>query len=1013
MKRITSLLVFLLLFGLWSMAQEIQIKGKVTNAEDGSNLPGVNVLVKGTSQGVVTDVEGVFSIKADANATLVFSYVGMTSAEVAVNGQTQINVSMQMEATGLQEVVVLAYGSKPKEAVTGSVDVVGSDNIENVPITSVDKILKGYASGVFTTSASGQPGSSATVQIRGIGSMGAGTSPLYIVDGVPIASGTLTRNQVATGGRTNPSGHELSTALSALNPNDIESVTILKDAIATSPYGTRASNGVVLITTKKGKQGKTNFTFNTQYGLSSLATNNMEVCNSSEYIELQREALYNKYIDQGYSSLEAASMATVNAGTDTVNTNWMDLAFGNNAPTKSYELSARGGNEKTTFYVSGAYFDQKGVVLGSAFKRYSGRFNIDHSATDKVKFGVNFGTSLNQQETPLTSAAYFISPIVGAYMYRPNVPAYNPDGTPYFDNDGPAGGASFIGVHEYNKSNSNSIKAFGSAYAEYKFLKGFSYRLNLGGDYNDIKEYSWDDPRNPGNTSEGKGRATRNFSTLFIGTITNLINYNKSFEKHNISLMVGHEAQQGQYEATDVAVLNFPNAYLHELESGSENEDSWGTSNDYALLSYFGKAEYDFDSKYYFSSSYRIDGSSRFGENKRFAPFYALAASWRINQESFLSGISVINNLKLRTSYGTTGNQDIYYSETGEPAYYAHQPLYGYGYNYKGNPGSAPTQVANPDLKWEQKQKFDVGIEFGIFDRISGTIDFYNEKTTDLLLFVPLSRTSGFNSALQNVGSMSNRGIEFDLNADIVKSDFLWNVNINMTHNKNEILKLFNGEDIITGTKIRREGEAFNTFYMPKWAGVNPATGHAMWYDKDMNVVEDYTKADKVIVGTSDPKFYGGLTNTIGYKGLTLSVMLYLQYGNKLYNSVSRILESDGAFSVWNQDKKQLDRWQKPGDVSSNPKRVDGNATQSNQMSTRWLEDGSYLRLRNVTLSYSVPQILVQKAKITSLRIYVTGTNLWTKTNYSGLDPEQAVDGTSWFVYPNTRTFTAGIELGF
>jgi TonB-linked SusC/RagA family outer membrane protein len=1011
MKRITSLLVCLALIGSLAFGQDVQISGKVTSADDGSFLPGVSVVVKGTTKGTTTNVNGEYSMEVPADAILIFSFVGLKTTEVKVAGQSVINLSMEMESTGLQEVVVVAYGTKTKEALTGSVDVVGSENIKNVPITSVDKILKGYASGVFATSASGQPGSSATVQIRGVGSMGAGTSPLYVVDGVPIASGTLTRNQIADGGRTNPSGHELSTALSALNPNDIENVTVLKDAIATSLYGTRASNGVVLITTKKGKQGKTNFNFNAQYGLSSLSTHNMEVCNSSEYLELQREGLYNKYIDQGQSPLVAASLATITTGSDSIKTDWMDLAFGNNAPTQSYELSASGGNEKTNFYVSGGYFDQKGIVLGSDFKRYSGRFNIDHSATENVKFGVNFGTSLNHQETPLTSSAYFISPILGAYMYRPNVPAYNSDGTPYFDINGPSNGATFIGVYEYNESYSNTVKAFGNVNAELKFLKDFSYKLTLGGDYNDVKEYSWDDPRNPGNTAEDKGRATRNYSNLFIGTLTNLLNYNKSLERHNIGLMLGHEVQHGQYEATDISVLNFPNAYLRELESGSENEDSWGTANEYALLSYFARAEYDFDSKYYFSSSYRIDGSSRFGENKRFAPFYAIAASWRINQESFLSGVGAINNLKLRTSYGTTGNQDIYNTVTGEPAYYAHQPLYGYGYNYKGNPGSAPEQVENPDLKWEQKQKFNVGLEFGVFNRINGAIEYYNEKTSDLLLYVPLSRTSGFSYALQNVGSMLNKGIEVDLSADIVKSDFLWNIEMNLTHNKNEILEF--GEELIDGTQIRREGEAYRSFYMAKWAGVNPATGNAMWYDEDMNVVEDYAKADKVIVGTADPKFYGGIVNRFGYKGLTLSAMFYYQYGNKIYNSVSRITESDGALAIWNQDKKQLDRWQEPGDIVTNPRRVDGNSSQSNQMSTRWLEDGSYIRLRNVTLSYSIPSGLVQKAKISSLRVYVTGTNLWTKTNYSGLDPEQAIDGTSWFVYPNTRTFTMGIDLGF
>jgi TonB-dependent starch-binding outer membrane protein SusC len=1013
MKRLTSILVFLAFIGLSAFAQDIQITGKVTNADDGSTLPGVSVLVKGTDVGAMTNIDGVYSLKAPANATLVFSYVGMITQDVPVNSATSIDVAMAADVTGLEEVVVIAYGTKTKEALTGSVGIVNNENLENVPMTSVDKILKGYSPGVFSASASGQPGSSAAVRIRGRGSISGGNSPLYVIDGIPVEGGTLTRNQIADGGRTNPSGHELSTAMASINPNDIESVTILKDAIATSLYGTRASNGVILITTKKGKEGETKFNFSAQYGFSSLSTNNMEVCNSTEFVELQREGLYNQLLISGYSELEAASLATINAGADTINTKWMDLAFGNNAPTQGYELSASGGTEKTKFFVSGGYFDQTGISLGSYFKRYSGRINIEHAARKNVTFGLNMGTSLAKQGTPLTSAAYYISPVLGAYMYRPNVPAYNPDGTPYFDLDGPAGGASFIGVEKYNDNYSNSLKLTGNLFAEYKFLKNFSYRINLGGDYNDVKEYSWDDPRNPGNTAEGKGRATRNYTDFFIGTITNLLNYTQSFGKSNLGLMLGHEAQSGKYEALDVSVLNFPSATLRQLESGSEYEDSWGTAREYALLSYFARAEYDYNSKYYFSSSFRIDGSSRFGANKRFAPFYAVAGSWRINKESFMDNVSFVDNLKLRTSYGTTGNQEIYYTSTGEPAYYAYQPLYGYGYNYNGNPGSAPEQVGNQDLKWEQKNKFNVGIEYGLFNRINGTIDFYHEKTTDLLMFVPLSLTSGISYALQNVGSMLNKGIEAQISADIVKTDFLWNVDINITSNKNKVLKLNEGEDIVDGTKIRREGEAFETFYMARWAGVNPATGAPMWYDENMNVVEDYTMADKVIVGTADPKFYGGFTNSFGYKGLTLSVMFYYQYGNKIYNSVSRISESDGAFSGWNQDRKQLDRWQQPGDVSPNPRRINGNSSQSNQMSTRWLEDGSYLRLKNITLSYNIPGPLIQKAKIASLRIYVMGTNLWTKTNYSGLDPEQALNGTSWFVYPNSRTITFGLDLGF
>ncbi len=1013
MKRIASILVCLTFIGLTVFGQDIQITGTVTSADDGSLLPGVAIQVKGTSTGTATNIDGEYTIKAPSDAILVFSSIGMITQEVAVEGRSTINVVMETEIAGLEEVIVVAYGTTTREALTGSVGVVSAENIENVPIASIDKILKGNTPGMQITSASGQPGSFADVRIRGINSINAGSTPLFVVDGVPITSGTLARAQ-NTDTRDSQTEHQLSSVLSNLNPNDIESVTILKDAVATSLYGTRASNGVVLITTKSGKEGKTKFLASSQYGFSKLATNNMEVLNSSEYVELQREAIYNFYIDQGLSELEAASLATREAGPDSINTDWMDYAFNNKAPTWNFELSASGGTEKTKFYVSGGYFDQTGIALGSEFKRYSGRVNLSHRASDRISFGLNFNPSFAHQLTPLTSAAYFISPVVGGYMYRPNVPAYNPDGTPYFDLEGPMGGANFLGVYEYNESYSNTLKLLGNFYAEVELLKNLKYKISLGGDYSDVREYAWDDPRNPGNTAEGKGRATRNYTNQFIGTITNMLMYAKTIgENHNINLMLAHEAQNGKYEATDVSTLNFPHPDLRELGSGAENEDSWGTSTEFGLLSYFGRFEYNFSEKYYFFSSLRYDGSSRLGENNRFAPFYGIGASWRITREDFMANQNALNNLKLRVSYGTSGNQDILFTN-GAPNYYGHQGLYGYGANYNGEPGSAPSQIANPDLKWEQSAKFNTGLDFGIFNRISGTFDYYYSKTTDLLLYVPVSRTSGFNEALRNVGSMQNQGMEFAFSAVAVKSSgFNWNIDFNIAHNENEILALNNHEDIIDGTKIRREGEPFQTFYMPRWAGVNPATGEAMWYDENGNVTMNYNSAKDTTVGNADPKFYGGFTNVFEYKGFSLSIMFYYQYGNKIYNSVSRITESDGAFSGMNQDRKQLDRWQQPGDYSPNPRRVDGNSSNSNQLSTRWLEDGSYLRLKNITFAYNFPSQLMQKAKLNSLRLFVIGTNLWTLTNYSGLDPEQAINGTSWFVYPNTRTITFGLELGF
>lgn len=1005
MKKITILLVFLGLLGIQAMFAQKDISGTITSSEDGEVLPGVSVIVKGTTIGTITDFNGTYTLSVPDDAEiLVYSFVGMLTQEVPIGESTTIDIVLQPDVEELEEVVVIAYGTKPREGIVGSVEVVRSDKIESKPLSSIDKIMQGNVAGLQSMAASGQPGSASDIRIRGIGSFTNSNSPLYVIDGVPMTSSTLARN--ANTDTRDGEEHSLSSILSTLNPNDIESISVLKDATSASIYGSRASNGVILITTKKGKQGETQFMFRSQYGFSNKTKGKLEMLNATEFVTLYREALLN---DDPNIDLSLYDLS------DTSSTDWMEEAFGNNAITQSYELSARGGTEKTTFYTSLSYFNQEGVALGSEFERFSGRINLVHAATEKLNFGTNVSLSNAIQQSPLTSSGYFISPVVGAYTYRPNVPARNPDGTPYFDEGGISGGASFIGVDMYNEDQTNTMRSISNIFGEYAIIPDLKFKTSWGVDFNDVQEHTWDDPRNPGNTAEGIGRVGKRSTRLIYWTTTNTLNYHKLLsEVHDVDVLLGHEAVSWNKEMLDVEGENFPNEKTRTLSSAAEPVTAWGYPTEFKLLSYFSRLTYNYNGKYYVVASFRRDGSSRFGADNKFANFYSVGGKWRISEEDFLSGITAIDELSVRTGYGTSGNQELLESN-GAPNNYGHQGLYGFGRDYIGNPGMGPQQIENNKLKWEEKSDFNIAVDFRVLRRFSGTIEIYNMLTTDLIMSVPVSRTTGFDSFLDNVGEMTNKGIEATLSADVLTGDMLnWSIDFNISHNKNEIKTLYNKEDIIDGTKIRREGEAYQTFYMAKWAGVNPTDGAPLWYDEDGNVVTEYTLADKVIVGTADPKFHGGFTNNFGFKGIELSVFFQYVYGNKIYNNNLRIIESDGFFlGGANQSRAQLDRWQKPGDITDVPKLIAGGNNNSNQMSTRWLEDGSYIRLKNITLGYNLPSAILENLRLSSVRIYAQGVNLWTRTNYKGDDPEQALIGTSWFVYPQIKTITFGLDVGF
>ncbi|MCK5169415.1 MAG: SusC/RagA family TonB-linked outer membrane protein, partial [Bacteroidales bacterium] len=823
MKKLTIFLAFLL-FVAFQAAAQVQISGTVTGADDGLSIPGVSIVVKDNPTiGTTTDIDGKYSLTVPSETqALVFSFVGMLKQEVAINGRTVIDVQLEEEVLAMDEVIVVAYGVKKKEAVSGAVDVVKAERLQEIPATSFDKTLQGNISGLQTVSSSGQPGSVAEVRIRGIGSFSAGNEPLYIVDGVPVITGDLAQQASTTN------------ALASLNPNDIESVSVLKDATATSLYGSRASNGVILITTKSGKKGDTEITFSSQYGISSKTTNNFEVLNADEYRMLEYEA----YINRGDSPADAYNAAYDPLDTEHYDTDWVKEAFLDDAVTQNYELKASGGNEETQFYLSGSYFDQEGIALGSGMTRYSGRLNLDHKMGNKVKLGTKITGSYTNQTTPMTDAAYFASPVVGAYLLPPTIAARNEDGTPNFD-FATMGGTNFVGIIEYNDYVAHSTRLLNSTYLQYDILENLFFKTNLGIDYYNIDEQYYDDPRSPGNTAEGIGRSSESFTTQTHLISTNILMWNETFaDVHNVDILLGQEAQKEIFKQAYVASENFPSYKLRQLSAGSTPVTATGSASDATLMSYFTQLNYNLNNKYYLTGSFRRDGSSRFGADHKWANFWSVGGSWRITEENFMSGIDILTSLKLRASYGTSGNSDI--------DDFASRGLYAFGtspdglvdYNYYGQPGSGPYQIANPDLRWEQNENMNIGFDFIIMSTINGSFEYYQINTSDLLMNVPVSTTSGFEESLQNIGAMKNQGFEFTISADVLRTaglqgDFQWFLDFNITSNNNEITELYAGEDIIDGTKIRREGEPYQTFYMQEWAGVNPANGMPLWYDED------------------------------------------------------------------------------------------------------------------------------------------------------------------------------------
>ena len=1018
MKRITVLLGFLVLLGLQVVfAQTKQITGTVTSAEDGMGIPGVSVVVKGTTIGATTDVDGKYTLSnVPQNAEfIVFSFVGLKTIEMPAS-QSIINVVMESDALQLEELVITGYGVKRKAAFTGAAQRVEAETVRAQTDANFMKSLQGSVAGMQMNVTTGQPGAHATVLIRGIGSINSGTQPLYVIDGVPISTGAF--------GMRSDEGTQVS-PLSTLNSADIESISVLKDATATSIYGARAANGVIVIQTKQGKEGKTVVNFSAKGGVSVIPQRNEDyrMINRDEYIEFTAESLINEFDVKGASSylgqygfpstVEGATafMAAVGAIVDDeTDTDWFKEVT-RNGKTMEYNLDISGGNDKMKYYVSGGYFENEGIVISKDLTRYSGRVNIDATPTKFVKWGLNASGSYAEVNNG-AGGGYFSDPITQAYMQLPTDPVKNPDGTwnmNTWNGYNPVAQRSYYGDRSYQQQ----YKAILSPYVSINLPFDLTFTSRAGLDFYDLREYGRWSYYQPQGADMGM-LGEKGYNTRSLWTITNTLNWVKSFEQHNLNVLLGQEAQRAHDDEDYLAGSNFPSMYLFSVSAAAEPGSASTTQAEYSLASYFLNAEYDFADKYYFSASFRRDGSSRFGENNRWANFYSVGAKYRISSEEFMASTSNwLTNMTLRASYGTVGNQDI--------DWYASRYLYGFGYNYNGQPGMAATQLSNPDLKWEQTAKFNVGLDFSLFSRFSFEIDYYKHNTTDLIFGVPITLTSGLASVLQNIGELENRGFEFVANANIMdKTNFRWDMSFNLSTNENEIVELASDEPVISGYRIQKVGESLNSFYMREYAGVDPTTGSPTWWkyneDGSREKTFNYNQATQRIVGDANPNFFGGFTNRFKIYDFDLGFTFTYTLGQDVYGSSLRYDEHVGnsAFSPTTRYVFE-NRWQKPGDITDVPRIILGGNNNAHQHSTRFLMDGSHIRLKTLSVGYNVPKRLLAKAHISGARLFFTADNVYTYTlnTVRALDPETGTDGILWWNYPVPRNFMFGVNLTF
>lgn len=1025
MKKL--LLLLFVLYGYLGLAvgQQRTITGIVRGADDNQPLTGVTVLVRGTSNGALTDSDGRYRITVPQGAVLEFRYVGMKTKEVQTGSSDVYDVVLELEQIGLEEIVVVGYGTQIKSKVSSSITKVSGENLRNAPVPSVELALQGKSAGVFVESLNGKSTGSTRMRIRGASSVTAGNEPLFVIDGIPISTETLNQS----GAAINP--------MSSFNFNDVESVEILKDAASAAIFGSRGANGVVIITTKKGISGDTRLNFSLQRGFSQ-ASHRRSFLNAKQYVSYFEEAAYNSDLYEGidpvnntdeYSGswlefarkrfIRYSGWATYDDPKLAVDTDWQDQAF-RTGNLLTADLSAQGGNDKLKFFASGSYSNHEGILVANGIQKISGRLNLDNKVNRYLDLGASLSVTKtiidqvsddNAFSTPMQLVA--LAPITpvrdlqGRLSDRPTTTYYN----------------GLIDVEEASRDISN-FRTLANTYINIKLRKGLTWKNEGGFDLYTLKENGRYGERTDNGTGIG-GYAFSNYAETQNMSGKSYLDYLSSFGDFGVSGVLGTEYQHTVIDNTWVEGQEFPLDALKTLASAGLISGGSSTKTEYSFLSYFSRVNLDYKAKYLVTIAARVDGSSRFGKNSRYGVFPAASLGWVLSKEDFLVNNKTISYLKLRTSYGLTGNAGI--------GNFAHLGLYGTA-NYNGTSGLIPTQIANENLGWESTRQIDFGLDFGVLkNRITGEIDYYFKNTSDLLLDVPVPGTSGYTVQTQNVGSVKNRGFEIVLNTtNIASGKFEWTTNFNFSYNRNRVTNLGTQTIIDEGSSrymnVVMVGQPLGVFYGAEYAGVDPANGDALWYvntkDEKGNITDhttttnDFSSANFVVLGNPNPPFLYALTNNLSYKGIGLMFTFQGVSGNKLQLAGDSYM---AANATWfdNQTTDQLNSWKKPGDKTNIPQARLGYSNGDQARSSRYISNGAYIKLRTAMLSYDLPKSFVSRMKLNGLRIYIQGQNLLTFTKYIGWDPEVSADfavnnvrsGLDFYSAPQPRTILGGISI--
>ena len=1053
MKRVKLILLCALaLVSLGLSAQNITVKGTVTDARTGEGIPYTAVFVRGGNAitGTTSDENGQYAITVAKDAILTFSAIGYAEKSIAVDGQTLLNVSMDEDQNILEETVVVAYGTAKKSSLTGSVSSIDSEKLELRPITNVSTGVEGLTTGVITTSSSGQPGSGSSIIIRGFGSINAYNDPLYVVDGAPYDGN-----------------------MSSLNPADIESISILKDASAAALYGARAANGVVMITTKSGKEGAPKVSWRSTLGWNYRANKPYDMLNQTEFVQMTYEALRNGYVvDNGYTWEEAEAAARATLGTDALaggagelynpfknynfndlidpatgqvrtdlqsawNEPWLNLLLNEGALRHEHQFSMSGGTNRSKYMISLGYLNEDGILVNTSFQRFNARANVSSKVNKWFSTSLNTGLTHSVQNfsdytgsstSNVWYSAQFVSPLFPVYLkddkgadildeFGEKQLDYGESGRPGSYNDyNPLGGLLDDKADtRVDAANVRTNITFGSDDDSFGVFKGLKFAVNFSVDFRNNLQMRYMNMYH-GNQASAGGLLEKSNSRTQSYTLNELLTYNRSFGKHTVDVLAGHEYYDYNYRYLEAGKTNLVDG-IYELRPATTMYEVDSYSNNYRIESWLGRLNYDFDGKYYLSASIRTDGNSRFHKDYRWGTFWSVGANWRVTAEDFMKNITWLDNLSLKISYGEQGNDQL-------TTLYAWQSLYDLGYANGNNIGGLISSLENKELSWEKNGNLNVGFDAALFNyRLNLSAEWYNKLTTDMLLEFPMALSTGFSGFNSNVGNMRNRGLEMTINAVPIRThDFRWNITWMGSTIHNKVLKL-NGltDEIRSGNRIIKEGYPINTFYMPKSAGVDAATGAQLYWvydtDDDGNqisepyVSSDYNKANnsRYFLGSRLPDLFGSLSTDLSWKGLSLSILTTYSIGGKVYDSLyAGSMENMYFNHNWN--RHILRRWQKPGDVTDVP-RVEING--KTVVTDRYLINASYFAIKNITLGYTIPRKVTNLVGIESVRVFSSVDNLALFTHLQGMDPQYNFSGGTDYTYTPNKTFTVGVEINF